>query len=278
MNTLEKITTRLQNLSDSPALDAQVLLAHITGKPRAWILAHPEIALDPKQDDALKGALARLENNVPLPYVLGHWEFFGLDFIVTPDVLIPRPETEMLVEYAIKWLHDKSKASVLDVGTGCGCIPICLAKHARDLSLLAVDLSSSALNIARQNAAKHGVAEQIEFIQNDLLANLQPSNFQTFNLICANLPYIPTETLQGLGVYGREPELALDGGADGLDLIHRLLADAPRWLAPQGLILLEIDSSHGKAALGLAKNAFPQAGVSLHQDLAGLDRLIKIQT
>ena len=279
MNILEKLTVRLKNLSDSPTLDAQVLLSHITGKPRAWILAHSEVTLNSEQDRSLKAAIARLEKNVPLPYVIGHWEFFGLDFNLTPNVLIPRPETEMLVERAIKWLHDVSTSPplhALDMGTGSGCIAVALAKHLPTLNLLAVDLSSAALNIARQNAVRHDVLEQITFLQSDLLS-FQHSNVQNFNLICANLPYIPTETLHSLDVYDREPDLALDGGLDGLGLIRRLLENAPGWLAPQGLILLEIDSSHGQEALKLAQDNFPQAEVNLYQDLAGLDRFIEIQ-
>jgi len=277
-NLLNQITARLQNLNDTPALNAQVLLAHITQKPRAWVLAHPELTLSSTQKEKLDQSLEELQNGIPLPYIIGHWEFFRLDFILTPDVLIPRPETEELVEHALKWLHDKGGVSVLDVGTGSGCILISLAKNAPDLNLLAVDISSSALDTAHQNAEKHGVSKQITFTQSDLFNNLQPSNLQTFNLITANLPYIPSQTLRGLDVYTREPTLALDGGTDGLDLIRRLLADAPPFLAPEGLILLEIASSHGKAALELAQEFFPEADNQLLKDLSGRDRFISIQT
>jgi len=292
---LQQITQTLEKLSDTPAQDAQVLLAHITAKPRSWLLAHPELELPSAQNSKLKKALSRLQKNIPLPYVIGHWEFFGMDFIVSPDVLIPRPETEELVERALSWLRALGKKNVLDVGTGSGCIPIALARNAPDLNLIGVDLSSTALDIARQNAAKYGNrrdaesaecfisspretwqigSSTLQFIQNDLLTNLQPS---TFDLITANLPYIPTTTLKTLDVYTREPSLALDGGAEGLDLIRRLLKDAPQHLAPGGLILLEIDSSHGEAALELAKSFFPEAECELIRDLSGRDRFIQIQ-
>ena len=152
--SLLQLTLQLKIISESPNLDAQVLLAHILQKPRSWVLAHPEVELNAEQDEALQIALTQLQQDIPLPYVIGHWEFFGLDFIVTPDVLIPRPETEELVEKALEWLRDKKDAHVLDMGTGSGCIPISLARNAPDLSLVAVDRSSAALEIARQNAAK----------------------------------------------------------------------------------------------------------------------------
>ncbi|NOY98393.1 MAG: peptide chain release factor N(5)-glutamine methyltransferase [Chloroflexi bacterium] len=289
-NKLDQLAARLKPISETPNLDAQALLAHVTGKPRTWVLAHPETALTPKQDSALEAALVQLEGGVPLPYVLGHWEFFGLDFIVTPDVLIPRPETELLVEHAIQWLRDSWKRRTAtsplaelwaaDVGTGSGCIAVTLAVQIPDLHLLATDISCPALEIARQNAAKHGVLERIQFAQGDLLDSAmqrKDSTILKFDLIAANLPYIPTETLHGLDVYGREPEQALDGGVDGLDLVRRLLHDAPRWLAPGGLILLEIEASQGQAALSLAYDAFTQANIKLFQDLAGRDRLIAVQ-
>ena len=148
---LNQITEQLKS-----ALDAQVLFAHIIQKPRAWVLAHPELTLSPAQDESLQKALAQLKERIPLPYVIGHWEFFRLDFIISPDVLIPRPETEELVERALSWLRANSGRHLLDVGTGCGCIPISIARNAPDLNLVGVDISPSVLDIARQNAAKHG--------------------------------------------------------------------------------------------------------------------------
>ncbi len=271
---LDQVTRKLHPTSDSPALDAQVLLAHITEKRTSWVLAHPELSLSPKQRIKLEAALQALLQGIPLPYVLGHWEFYGLDFLVSPDVLVPRPETEELVEFGLGWLRDKKNVTALDVGTGSGCIAIALAKNIPDLKLLAVDLSSAALDIARQNAAIHWVDDQIQFIHSDLFSNLQPA---TFDLITANLPYIPSETLKNLDVYTREPSLALDGGKDGLKLIRRLVEEAPRWLAPDGLILLELDSSHGQAALKLASTIFPKSVIQLKQDLAGRDRFLAVQ-
>ncbi|RME87431.1 MAG: peptide chain release factor N(5)-glutamine methyltransferase, partial [Anaerolineae bacterium] len=250
---LAALTARLNPHSETPALDAQVLLAHVTGKPRAWVLAHPDVPLTPEQERALKAALSRIERGEPLPYVLGHWEFYGLDFLVTPDVLIPRPETELLVEHAIEWLtaHPERRLAA-DVGTGSGCIAIALAVHVPDLSVIATDISAAALEVARRNARRLDVGERIRFICCDLL----PEPSEPLDLLCANLPYIPSATLRDLDVYRREPTLALDGGPDGLDLIRRLLTIAPRYLSPGGLILLEIEASQGVQALALAYDAF----------------------
>jgi release factor glutamine methyltransferase len=272
---LSQVRSRLDRLSESAALDAQVLLAHITGKGRAWVLAHPELILTTEEAVRLEDALRRLEQGEPLPYVLGHWEFFGLDFWVTPATLIPRPETELLVEIALAWLRTQpGRRLAVDIGTGSGCIAVALAVSMPDLYLVACDISPQALRVAQENIQRHGVQGRVSCLQADLL----PPTGRPFHLICANLPYIPDATLKSLDVARWEPGLALDGGQDGLDLVRRLLDQAPAALAHGGQMLLEIEATQGAAALELARLAFPQAGVDLTQDLAGRDRLICIQT
>lgn len=277
---LSDIATHLTLISDTPALDASVLLAHILGKPRTWVAAHPEVMLTQEQQATLKNSLNRLEDGEPLPYLLGHWEFFGLDFEVTPDVLIPRPETELLVEKAIAWLQESPvRRTVADVGTGSGIIAVSLSVHVPDATITATDISGAALQVAKRNAAKFDVDSHIEFVECDLLP-AKPDLFTTdqhFDLLCANLPYIPTPTLQSLPIYGHEPTLALDGGADGLDLIRRLLNIAPGWMAPNSLILLEIESTRSLDALSLACDLFSEAEIHLQQDLAGNDRILEIR-
>jgi release factor glutamine methyltransferase len=276
---LSDITTRLASISDTPALDASVLIAHIVRKPRTWVLAHPEISLTKEQQDQLASALERLERGEPLPYALGHWEFFGLDLDITPDVLIPRPETELLVEKAVARLQaSPARRAVADIGTGSGAIAIAIAMHVPEVRILATDISLPALKTAKQNAKKFGVASRMDFVQCDLFPP-HPDPLPTalhFDLICANLPYIPTETLHRLPVFGREPALALDGGEDGLCLIRRLLEIAPEWLAPNGMLLLEIEANQGLKALSLAYDSFSGATIHLHQDLAHNDRLLEI--
>lgn len=276
---LEQTVSKLSTVSDTAALDARVLLANILDKSRTWVEAHPDALLSRSKLASAKKAVARLEAGEPLPYIIGHWEFFGLDLELTPDVLIPRPETELLVERAIKWLKaGHERCTVADVGTGSGCIAVAIAKNIPDAKILATDISRSALEVAHQNARKHNVEKQIDFVQCDLLPP-HPDPLPTdlhFDLICANLPYIPTKTLQKLPVFEREPTLALNGGADGLGIVQRLLNTAPEWLAPRGMILLEIEASQGMAAVSLAYDTFDSAEIHLRQDLAGHDRLVEI--
>lgn len=276
-----EITSRLGAVSDTPALDASVLLARIVGRPRSWVLAHPELTLTNDQQNQLIESLARLENGEPFPYVLGRWESFGLEFEVTPDVLIPRPETELLVEKAIAWLQaNPTKRNVADIGTGSGAIAVSIAVNVPNANILATDISEQALQIAKRNAEKHGVSEKIEFVECNLLPNQSSivNRISKIDLLCANLPYIPTKTLKGLPVYQREPTVALDGGEDGLDIFRKLLNIIPDWLAPNALILLEIESTLGEQTSQLARQHFPNAKLTMHQDLTGRDRLLKIQT
>jgi release factor glutamine methyltransferase len=281
MNTslLSNITNDLASISDTPALDASVLVAHILNKPRTWVLAHPEVTLTTEQQQQLDDSLTRLARGESFPYVLGHWEFFGLNFDVTPDVLIPRPETELLVEKAVAWLQQSSSPKIIaDVGTGSGAIAVSVAVNVPSGQVLATDISSKALDVARRNAHKFGVEERIEFIQCDLLPEKSsfPNPDSSIDLLCANLPYIPSGALRDLPIFGREPTLALDGGPDGLNLYRKLFSLAPKWLTSNGKMLIEIEATQGTSILGMANATFGGAGIHLHTDLAGHDRLLEI--
>jgi release factor glutamine methyltransferase len=261
-------------VSETAWLDARTLISHLLGKPHAWVLAHPEQELTAGQARRLEGILERLSGGEPLPYILGRWEFFGLDFSITPDVLIPRPETELLVEEALAWLRAQSgRCKAVDVGTGSGCIAVTLAKLAPDVSVVACDISQQALQVAQRNAVQHAVADRVSFVQVDLISALSGS----VDLICANLPYIPTSKLEELEVARHEPQLALDGGMDGIQLIERLVSQARRLLAPGGLMLLEIEATLGGEVLPRVAEIFPWAKIELLPDLAGLDRLIRLE-
>jgi len=254
-----------------------VLLAHVLGVKRSWLLAHPEVELTHEQEQVLRDSLARLESGEPLPYVLGHWEFFGLDFALSPSVLIPRPETEMLVERALSWLRLNSQRRLAaDIGTGSGCIAISLAVHVPDLQVIATDISAEVLEVARLNAARYSVAERINFLLADLLPDATETEAGQLDLICANLPYIPTQTLRELPVSRSEPLLALDGGPDGLAFIRRLLHLIPQRFSPGGLALVEIEASQGKWAQRESQAILPQASIQVLPDLAGKDRLLEV--
>jgi len=277
---LKGLASRLVISSETTALDAQVLTAFIMDKPRSWLLAHPEEQLDGIQIAALENALVRLNNGEPLPYILGQWEFFNMDFNLTADVLIPRPETELLVEHAITWLNSPAEGErgkrVIDVGTGSGCIAIALAVHLPSISITATDLSPAALEVARGNAVKHHVSRRIQFQEADLFPGLGIT--ESYVLIVSNPPYIPTSSLQQSSSLRSEPVLALDGGPDGVVASHRILIEGSRRLARGGALLIEIEASSGAAMLALASDVYPKASIRLHQDLAGRDRLLEILT
>jgi len=253
-----------------------VLASHVTARPSAWLLAHPEFDLAPNQASALEALLQRRLDGEPLPYVIGHWEFFGLDFDLTPDVLIPRPETELLVETAIAWAQGNHPARAIDVGTGSGCVAVALAFHCRDLAITATDISPAALAVARRNRQKHGVAERMALVECDLFPSREDPALK-FDLILSNPPYIPTEKMKQTPVYGKEPTLALDGGLDGLRVLSRLLEGGPGWLSVGGLLLVEFESSLGAPVQAAARENFPLAKIEIKKDLLGLDRLLVVQ-
>lgn len=257
------------------ALEAQVLLAHGTARPRAWLLAHPEHAIPGTLLESLEGQLDRLGTGVPLPYLTGRQEFYGMEFEVNSAVLIPRPETELLVETALAWLAAHPGARwAADVGTGSGCIAAVLARRVPRLRLAAVDCSRDALRVARRNLKRHALLKRVSLVQGDLLTSCNGP----FDLVCANLPYIPSTALDDLPVVRYEPRSALDGGTDGLDLIRVLLIDLPRLLAHPGLALLEIEATQGDTAAAQARACFPNAVVRVLPDLAGLPRLLTVVT
>lgn len=194
-------------------------------------------------------------------------------------MLIPRPETELLVERALNWLRRRGAPSggwrIADVGVGSGAIAVSLAIHVHNARIVALDASEGALQVARANCERHGVAERVSLLQGDLLSPVA----QTFHLIVANLPYVKREELRGLSpdVRDYEPLPALDGGDDGLDLYRRLLRQAPSYLEGNGVLLAEIGADQGEAMLRLAQECFPDAGVLLHRDYAGLDRVVQVE-
>jgi release factor glutamine methyltransferase len=266
--------TRFASQSDSFGLDAQVLLAHILGKDRAWLLAHSDYSLTDSQATDWEKAVDRVASGEALPYVIGEWEFYGLKLKVTPDVLIPRPETELLVDAALGWLRaNLGRRRALDVGTGSGCIPVSLAANVPDLQITATDISPAALAVASANVERYNLGDRVALKQTSLLDGLPGP----FDLICSNLPYIPSERLPDLAVSKREPWLALDGGPDGLMLIRPFLQQAATALASCGLLLAEIDASLASAVSNMAKGHWSHAKIEVFNDLTGLPRLLVVQ-
>ncbi|MFZ5810355.1 MAG: peptide chain release factor N(5)-glutamine methyltransferase [Chloroflexota bacterium] len=271
---IQDAAQRLRHLSDTPTLDAQVLAAPSLNTTRSWILAHPDAVIPPPQLENLQHKLALRLEGTPLPYILGVWEFFGSEFIVTPEVLIPRPETESLVETALSWLGSRPHPHcVLDIGTGSGCIAVSIALSDPAAQVVATDISLPALRVASKNIARHKVANQVSLICADTIPPLNSK----FDLVCANLPYIPHARMTSLKVARFEPNLALDGGEDGLQVYRRLLPVLPPRLSPKSLILLEHDPEQTDALALLIEQSLPHSHIQVHPDLSGQLRMTSIQ-
>jgi len=257
-------------------LDAEILLAEARSLSRAVLRARLDDAPDAVSEARFAARIARRMQHEPVAYIVGRQAFYGLDFAVDRRVLIPRPETELLVECALAWLAARGAAVVADVGTGSGAIAVSLAVHAPDARISALDRSPGALDVARANAARHGFAARIDFRESDLLSGAP----ERIDLIAANLPYITPAEWPDLarGIADYEPRMALDGGAEGLDLFRRLFAQAPANLAPGGALMLEIGWTQARAVSALAQAAFPAAAVRVRRDDADLERLVIVQT
>ena len=259
--------------AESPALDAEVLLRAVLGRSRAALVAHPEAPLAPQQWQRLAGLLERRAAGEPVAYLTGSKEFMGLTFAVGPAVLIPRPDTECLVERALAVLPTDGRRVVADVGTGSGAIAVSLAVQRPVLQVYALDSDSRAARLAAANARRQGVAERVTVRCGDLLAPLP----EAAAVIVANLPYIRSEALPTLPVSVRdyEPRTALDGGGDGLAVYRRLLgqlAAQPELLRRPGHVLCECDPFQVDALSALVRAALPDAGIEVVCDLAGRTR------
>lgn len=250
-------------------LEADILLAHVLHCDRVHLYANYDRPVDVEERDLYRSFIKRRINGEPLAYIIENKEFMSLSFLVSSAVLIPRPDTELMVETALKLAQTETIHRICDVGTGSGAIAVSLAKNNAEFEVYAVDISGEALEIARKNADNHGV--NVHFIQSDLLVQFKELN-QRIDLITANLPYIPREIWRKLDTSVRdyEPELALVAGGDGLDLYRKLLLQVDRVLCPEGIILLEIDPRQSQAA----RQMMSGFEINILQDLAGRDRLV----
>ena len=258
-----------------PWLDAEILVAHVLQSSRERLHSHPDRQLTVAQRARLRRLTTRRAARVPVPYLVGEREFYGLMFRVTPAVLIPRPSSELLVELALDWLKRHPQARrVIDLGTGSGAVAISVAKAVPQVRIEARDVSARALRVAAENVAQYRLRRRITTVKGDLLRGAAAAD-----LIMANLPYIP-EALRRIRPkeLEYEPALALDGGKDGLSLIRTALAQAPAAVKPGGLVLFECDPAQIRRIVRLAQGHWPSAEVSVHKDLAGQDRVVRIQT
>ena len=258
---------------DDAALESEVMLRHALGVDRAAFFAaleeHPDSSALRRADSLVE----RRERGEPLAYMLGRREFYALDILVTPAVLIPRQETELLVDSILEIGAGRPDLAVADVGTGSGAIAVAAAVNLPSCRVYATDTSEAALRVAGDNCRMHGVEDRIELRHGDLLDPLDVR----VDVIASNPPYVMTGEIEGLGrEIGREPVEALDGGPDGLDVIRRLFEQAPAALRPGGAMLVEIDPRQLQPVISLAAAAFPGGRVSHRRDLSGRPRLVVV--
>ena len=257
-------------------LEAEVTVMTVMRMTRQNIFAEQETEVPASEAQQLAEIVAQRLERTPLAYILGYREFYGINVVVTPDVLIPRPETEGMVEHTLFMAlmgMETRELTIADVGTGSGAIAVNLAIHLPAARIYAVDISEPALDVAAYNIRGHSVHDRVRLGHGDLLEPLP----EPVDLIVANLPYIPTERIPTLQPeVQQEPQLALDGGPDGLDLGRRLLEQAPRKLNSPGIILLELDPEQFPAAEAMALQQFPDAEITVEQDLARQDRIMVI--
>ncbi len=277
-DALREGTARLAAAGTSSAqFAAELLLMHAAECDRAWLYANPEHLLLPDQSARYIALIERRAAGVPTQYLTGRQEFWGLEFEVRPGVLIPRPETEHVVEVALERLGAARRGKslrVADIGTGSGCIAVALAKEFPAAALYATDISSTALEVARRNAARHGVADRISFVECNLLDGIsEPSHF---DLIVSNPPYVRRDDLESMPkeIRDHEPNFALFAGEDGMALYPPLIAQAAARLTPGGLLVLELGIHQFEAVGDLLDAARGWARVSAKQDLAGIVRVI----
>ena len=268
---LQAARARLAATSRNPRRDAEVLLAHVLRCDQVALLTHPERLLSPAESDQLESFLNRRLASEPMQYITGSQEFFGLLFEVTPAVLIPRPETEHLVEAALEHIGGEA-VRIVDVGTGSGAIAISLA-HARPQShVTAVDLSPAALEVARRNAQRHGVLDRVTLLQSNLLAAVDGADF---DVVVSNPPYIAEGEVLEPQVSNYEPHPALYAGPTGLEVYERLIPEARKVLKPGGWLLLEIGFGQQPAVEALLRG---WRSVSVVHDLQGIPRVLRAQT
>ena len=257
------------NIEDAP-LECELLLRHTLKIDRVQLYLDLNHELSPKQEETFWHLIKRRLNGEPNVYIRGHCEFYGLDFYVDTQVLIPRPESELLVEKALYLAQNRTVSTIAEIGTGCGAIAISLALNLPKAKVYATDISTPALKVALFNCQKHEVVNRIYLLQGDMLDPLP----EPVDLIIANLPYVKELELPHLANF--EPRLALNGGSDGLEKIRQLCSQAGNRLRPEGCLLLEIGQGQGQAVTTFLHSLFPLARIEITPDLSGIDRVVSL--
>lgn len=258
---------------DQPERESASLLMFALGRDRTFLIAHSEYELSEPESRLFNEIIDRRKKREPFQHIVGRQEFYGLDFEVSPDVLIPRHETELLVDAAIEILKEKENARVLDIGTGSGCIVVSIIHNVPTASAVAVDISEKALSVAKTNAETNNVAGRIEFRPSDIFGAV---GRQTFDVIVSNPPYIPAGDIAGLQSEVRDfdPLIALTDGGDGLSIIRRIVDDAPRFLNKNGTLLIEMGFGQA-AAVGAMYDPVQWYEPEFLNDLQGIARVVR---
>jgi release factor glutamine methyltransferase len=260
---------------ENPRLDAEVLLSHILGKERLYLYVHFDQPLEEAELSAFRSAVKQRAARLPVAYIIGLKEFMGLDFEVTPAVLIPRPDTEILVEAALSRLSAVDNPCILDLGTGSGAICISMLANLPTAKGVTVDISAEALSVAKGNADRHLVSERLTFCQGDLFA---PVKGQVFAAIVSNPPYIPEADIVGLTPEVRqEPNLALMGGKDGLDFYRRIIQEGRNYLASNGFVAMEVGIGQAQLVAAMAEKTGVFKVDSIIKDYGGIERVVVLE-
>lgn len=271
---LKSATEILQSSGVSqPRREASSLLAFALDKNQTFLVAHSEYELSPAEEKRFQSALARRARREPFQHITGRQEFYGLDFLVTPDVLIPRPETELIVENAVEILREKQNPRLCEIGVGSGCISVAILHESKTATATGLDISERALEVARRNAERHRVSERIELKASDIFAALED---EEFDLIVSNPPYIPLKNVENLQAEVRnfEPLSALTDRKNGLSIIERIIGEAPRFLKADGFLLMEIGFDQSdKVREMFSPNQW--RAVEILPDLQGIPRTVK---
>ena len=278
IETINRAATRLQaHQVDNARWDAELLLCHVLGRDRAWLLAHIQDGIDNQSLRQYEQTIDRRAVREPLQYIIGKQEFWGLPFKVTPDVLIPRPETEFVVEAALKAVSMTLSPVIIDLCTGSACIAISLAKELQNAQVFATDRSEQALAVARENARVNQVAERIQFISGDLFVPITALDLQgKVDVIAANPPYIPAGDLAALQPEVRdfEPEMALIAGPEGTEIGAAIIQQAPLFLKQGGTLIMEMGMGQTAALSTIVKETENYRTLEIVKDLAGIERVI----
>ncbi len=264
--------TLITNNIEDATLESELLLRHTLKISRVQLYLDLDYELSSKEEEAFWHLIERRLSGEPTAYITRHREFYGRDFYVDPSVLIPRPESELLVEKALKLAQNRTIPTIAEVGTGCGAIAISLALNLPRTKIYATDISAAALKVALFNCQKHGIANKICFLQGDMLDPLPES----VDLIVTNLPYVKESELPPVYSVNFEPLLALNGGSDGLEKIRQLCRQANNKLCPDGYLLLEIGQGQRRAVTTFLRSRFPSAKIEVTPDLGGIDRVVSL--